>query len=64
MTTDTLYIVYTACAAAMACGLSVAALFAALRERYRTGHDTILRTISPPLSLPPVGLSLATSSVV
>ena len=43
MTTDTLYIVYTACAAAMACGLSVAALFAALRERYRTGHDTILR---------------------
>lgn len=41
--TDTLYIVYTVCAAATACMLSVAALLAALRERCRTGHDTILR---------------------
>lgn len=42
--TDTLYIVYTVCAAATACGLSVAALFSAWRERRRTGRDAVLRS--------------------
>lgn len=42
--TDTLYIIYTFCAGAIACGLSVAALLAAWSERRRTGRDAVLRT--------------------
>jgi len=40
---DTLYKIYTVLALAVACALLIGALFAALRERRRRGHDAILR---------------------
>ena len=40
---DTLYKIYAVLALAAACALSAGALFAALRERRRRGHDAMLR---------------------